>query len=430
MSRILKVSPRSWQIERPHVTDISTVWKHCHSHLRPFSEHLPLPDQKMSCPGCRGSNAFLLKTRICLADHLWLENSTVIYCPECNTYYFDEEAQQTLPEEAKGLPITAVNARLWSTQPTFLNIEPTTRCNFRCWYCIGRSMQQSDIRLEDFVQALEHFPTLKTIALVGEGEPLLHPDFFAMATIAHERGIKVVISSNGSCFTENNIRRLCESAITYVSVSIDSIHPQNFADSRPQGDLQKIWHGIDQLRAYRDQQGYQYPKIGLKGTLFAHTVDELPRIIEEAACHGMEIFESFQTLNPMLTYRTGYPVDKLSHLENVDQIAAKIANYSSEASQKLETIDVFCQREQIVLPGNGLPNGLRSGCDEQWIYSLVSGDVTPCCQIKQVINPAWNLFHNTIHEITTNMAYETLRFNLWNGIFPSFCSGCYKTDSH
>jgi len=23
--------------------------------------------------------------------------------------------------------------------------------------------------------------------------------------------------------------------------------------------------------------------------------------------------------------------------------------------------------------------------------------------------------------------YENVRFNLWNGIFPSYCEGCWKT---
>ena len=71
---------------------------------------------------------------------------------------------------AVGLPVTAVDARLWSAAPTFLNIEPTTRCNFSCWYCIGRHMVQADIEVDNFARMLDNYPSVKAIALVGDGQ--------------------------------------------------------------------------------------------------------------------------------------------------------------------------------------------------------------------------------------------------------------------
>lgn len=55
-------------------------------------------------------------------------------------------------------PVEAVDARLWSRTPTMINIEPTTRCNFNCWYCVGRHMEQADIRVEDFEKMLDNLP--------------------------------------------------------------------------------------------------------------------------------------------------------------------------------------------------------------------------------------------------------------------------------
>lgn len=405
--------------------DITAVWASSHAHLRPLSEHLAFPVPAVdNCPRCGCARAFYLTAHLRFGVDTWRQNAHVLYCPDCSSYHYISGQETGM---GIGLSVTEVNARLWSASPTFLNIEPTTRCNFRCWYCIGRSMEQADIRTDQFARMLDHFPAVKTIALVGEGEPLLHTGFFDMVLMARARGIKIMITSNGSQFSESVIRNLCETGVTYVSVSIDSINPDTFADSRPPGGLDSIWRGIAALRRYRDEHDYQYPKIGLKGTLFSHTVDELPQIISEATKYGMEIFEGFQPLNPMHTYLSAYPADKKRHLEESRAVASKISLYSRQASPELEFVADFCKREQIEFDKNGMPNGLRPGCDEQWVYSLLSGDITPCCQIKKPISPAWSIFSHDMDVILGDTAYENLRFNLWNGIFPCYCAGCYKT---
>jgi len=344
----------------------------------------------------------------------------VRYCFGCDRYF-------TSGPEA---PVDAVDARLWSSTPTFLNIEPTTRCNFSCWYCVGRHMKQEDIRVEDFERMLDNFPTLRTIALVGEGEPLMHKGFFKMARAAVARGIRVVTLSNGSTFSSSNVRKICEAGITYISISIDSFDAATFASSRIGGKLQQVLNGIRRLRDYRDHHGYQYPKIAVKGTLFHSTQNELPRIAALAKEYGVEIFESFQVLNPMSTYVPIYPSEKIRELEDIDRVGAAITRDAPGVQTLLQPVQEFFAQEGIDIDKNGTPNGLRPGCDEQWIYSLLSGDVTPCCQIKTPISPTWNLFSHSIGEILQDRLYENTRFNLWNGFFPRYCKGCFKTGQH
>ena len=420
--------PRRAVSEATGPQDLTALWELSHGHLKPLREHLPLsPDSLSSCPFCEMPKAIALSVQIGVDGCEPLTEAVVHYCPDCSRYSFDPAAQMSLPVEACNKPVTAINARCWFSTPTFLNVEPTTHCNFRCWYCIGRTMPQVNMQLDDYRKIFARFPGLKTIALVGEGEPLLHPDFFLMADMARERGVRVMITSNGSRFSDDVIRCLCESAVTYVSVSIDSVDPATFIDSRPPGNLIEIWDGIERLRAYRDQHGFRYPVLGLKGTLFPHTVDQLPAIIEEGWRRGMEVYEGFQPLNPMTTYLSCYPDDKKSLLVSVQEVATKIASHSSAAEGKLELISEFCAREGIEFDKNGRPNGLRPGCDEQWVYVLAGGDVTPCCMIKQPISSSWNLFQNQLTDILADPLYENTRFNLWNGIFPLDCAGCYKS---
>ncbi|MBN2645385.1 MAG: radical SAM protein [Desulfuromonadaceae bacterium] len=426
MKRLRKLWPFAREkAPTPGVQDLTALWQRTHGHLKPLEEHLPMPPDSLStCSFCKQPGAIALSVQVGTDGRETLTDAVVHYCPACQRYFFDPAVQAN--REVASQPISKINARCWFAMPTFLNIEPTTCCNFRCWYCIGRTMPQVNMKLDDYRRIFDHFPALQTIALVGEGEPLLHPDFFLMADIARDRGVRVMLTSNGSRFSDDVIRNLCESAVTYLSVSIDSVDPATFADSRPPGNLDEIWRGVERLRSYRDRHGYRYPVIGLKGTLFAHTVDQLPAIIEEGWRRGMEVYEGFQPLNPMVTYLPCYPEDKKALLASVGDVAAKIAGYSRAAEGKLESISQFCARERIEFDKSGRPNGLRPGCDEQWIYALASGDITPCCMIKEPVSPRWNLFQHPLPEILADPLYESTRFNLFNGIFPPGCAGCYK----
>ncbi|BCG66084.1 MAG: AdoMet-dependent heme synthase (plasmid) [Methyloprofundus sp.] len=400
--------------------NLTRLWHKAHSHLQPFTEHLALADDtSFTCPICTKNNAFKLKVQVRFGEQDW-ESAEPIYCPGCSEY-------SLLDVPTHKEPLTTVDARLWSAEPTFLNIEPTTRCNFNCWYCVGRHMQQEDIKVENFAQVLDNFPTVKTIALVGEGEPLMHKGFFDMAHMAKERNVRVMIISNGSTLSTSIVKQLCESEVAYIGISIDSIDPKVFASSRIDGKLEQIWQGIQRLREYRDAHGYQYPKIGLKGTLFSYNKTELPDIVETAKSYGVEIFESFQALNPMSTYIPIYPEQSLSEVAHIDEVANIINQDSVQATQQLQPFAEFCATEGIEIDKNGTANNIRNNCDEQWIYSLLSGDITPCCQIKTPISDTWNLFKHTLPDILSDHQYENTRFNLWNGIFPTYCDGCWKT---
>jgi len=399
--------------------NLTRLWHKAHSHLQPFTEHLALTDQhRFVCPICTQQNAFKLTIQVRYGEHDW-ESAEPIYCPDCYEY-------SLLDVPINKAPLTAVDARLWSAEPTFLNIEPTTRCNFNCWYCVGRHMQQEDITVENFVQVLDNCPSVKTIALVGEGEPLMHKGFFTMAKMAKERNVRVMIISNGSTLSQSIVKQLCEAEVAYIGISIDSIDPDVFASSRIDGKLEKIWQGIQRLRAYRDANDFQYPKIGLKGTLFSYNKTELPDIVAMAKSYGVEIFESFQALNPMRTYIPIYPKQSPSEVAHIDEVADMINQDSVQATQQLRPFAEFCATEGIEIDKNGTANNVRNNCDEQWIYALLSGDITPCCQIKTPISPTWNLFKHTLTDILSDHQYENTRFNLWNGIFPSYCEGCWK----
>jgi len=412
-------------------TDVTALWQRAHAHLVPDAGHQPLPAaQYRACGLCGHDHAFELSAHVRFGADQWAHESRLTWCGACRRFSLTaaQRADARARNPAVGdLEPTAIDARLWSAAPTFLNIEPTTRCNFNCWYCIGRHMVQADIEVDNFAKVLDNFPTLKAVALVGEGEPLLHKGFFTMADMARERGIRVLMLTNGSAFSESVVKKMCESQIAYVSISIDSTDPATFAQSRLDGELPRIWDGIERLVRYRDAHGYRYPRIGLKGTLFTHTESQLLDIVAEARRRGVDLFESFQPLNPKQSYVKIYPREQAVQLAQQDRVQRRIDEQTPQALAMMPGVMSFCAEEGIPGSNTGRPSPLRANCDEEWIYSLLDGTVTPCCQVKDTVDPDWNLFQHPIEDILRNAHYENTRFNLWNGLFPSYCEGCSKT---
>lgn len=83
-----------------------------------------------------------------------------------------------------------------------MQVEITTRCNFDCFYCAGRSMRQGDMSLGTFQAILERHIALygvpNIVSLQGEGEPTLNKEIFEMAQLARDRGAQPYTITNGT----------------------------------------------------------------------------------------------------------------------------------------------------------------------------------------------------------------------------------------
>jgi len=403
-------------------THLNEVWARCHPHLQPLSQEQTFThNERQSCSVCGEHQAIPIVAHLKYGED-WHYNQLLSYCYHCQNY--------SLPETT-GLdnqPLTAVDARLWYAEPVVLHMELTTRCNFNCWYCRGRTLEQTDITRENFLRVLSHFPSIKTLILMGDGESILHKDFFYMVKTASERNIHVTTGSNGSVLSKSVIKKLCESGLTYVSISIDSPDPATFAASRLGGDLEKIWQNIENLTKYRDTHGYQYPLVGIKGTLLESDKHQMPTLIKEAKARGVDLLESFQTLNPMHTYAQFYPTDKLELLSEIPQVQQAIHFGQQQSglthSEQLPEAAEVSIRENVCVSDIGTPNGIGKNCDREWIRAVISGEVTPCCHIRTPMTQKVNIFNHTLQEIISDQEYENVKFNLWNGIFLNECQGC------
>lgn len=112
--------------------------------------------------------------------------------------------------------------------PGYLQFAITNICNAKCDFC-GFAVDRFDPKQRRSV-TLQEARDVIDIALrnhigyllfVG-GEPLVHRDLRAMVRYAAENGIRPMICTNGSLWTDQNMRQLASDGLSSVIMSIDS----------------------------------------------------------------------------------------------------------------------------------------------------------------------------------------------------------------
>ena len=128
----------------------------------------------------------------------------------------------------------------------FAQIEITTICNYRCFYCAGRDMPQEHMTWDCFEAVIARLPPGRyAVSLQGEGEPMAHRDFWRMAARVEAAGKIPYTITNGSLIRDP--RRLA-AAFPTLGVSLDTLDPGE-AERIGRLRLRNVLRNLDRLAA-------------------------------------------------------------------------------------------------------------------------------------------------------------------------------------
>ncbi len=112
--------------------------------------------------------------------------------------------------------------------PGYLQFAITNVCNAKCDFC-GFAVDKFNPKQRRSVTLEEAYDTIDIAArnhigylLFVGGEPLVHRDLAAMVRYATEQGIHAMVCTNGSLWTETNMRALANNGLSSVIMSIDA----------------------------------------------------------------------------------------------------------------------------------------------------------------------------------------------------------------
>ena len=304
----------------------------------------------------------------------------------------------------------------------FVQVEPTTRCNFTCGFCSGRQMDQSDLSLENFERLLDSFPDIEHIELQGEGEPLLHKGFFEMARRARARGIRLSMITNGSLLSAERVAALLDVGVEAVNVSIESPDPKQFQRIRG-GRFDKVKEGIARLLAARRARGLDRPKVGLAITVLKNTMGSLPKIAELYHELGMDGGATIQPLNRMDDYAEVYDSETAAQLLTPEEVARVWALVQKNPA--LRAMSRAARESRHFYPSLSQRFGAPHGCP--WVkgglYVDRHGGITTCCMVKD--SSAYGIGKLGITPIEVVLAQRrAIDRALHVGHPPRQCEGC------
>jgi len=153
----------------------------------------------------------------------------------------------------------------------------TQRCNLKCVHCYARSEDLSYENELNHEQSLAMIDDLAAfgvpVLLFSGGEPLTHPRLVEYAQYAVKKGMRAVISTNGTLITKEKAKILKEIGLSYVGISLDGLEKTHDLFRGVKGSYKKAIAAIENCK----EAGI---KVGLRFTINKRNVKDIPGIFD------------------------------------------------------------------------------------------------------------------------------------------------------
>lgn len=168
--------------------------------------------------------------------------------------------------------------------PVRVVLEPTNLCNHNCCFCFYSDFRTDNkvyLSREKLFELAEDFKKMdvKSVSLVGGGEPMIHPAIYDLIRWLHENNILISITTNGSSFKDSEIDTVVR-ASTYIRVSLNAASAQthDLIHSPKSSQFERIIGNIEKLRKYRDKIGANM-LIGIKNAILDKNFHEIEDMV-------------------------------------------------------------------------------------------------------------------------------------------------------
>jgi len=302
--------------------------------------------------------------------------------------------------------------------PTHFQIEPTTFCNLRCALCPvseGMNRPTGHMDFELFKKLIDEAKDYVFLILLWDwGEPFINPYIYDMISYAKDKGIKIVSSTNGHVFAEEeNAKKLVQSGIDTVIVAVDGITQKTYERYRRSGDLETVFKGIRNIAASKQALHSQTPLVNFRFIAMKHNEHEIPELKKLAQSLEVDVL-SIKTLNP--------------HASDT---------YFENRAAKKEIYNVFVPKSARFQRFKYVDNGknrtyLRRDppCKNLWNAPTIhwDGSVCPCTYDYNEMYAFGNLNKNSFKNIWFGVPYRKMRRQFrsdWSKI--ELCCNCSYT---
>jgi radical SAM protein with 4Fe4S-binding SPASM domain len=153
----------------------------------------------------------------------------------------------------------------------------TRRCNLRCRHCYASSADRpypGELSTDEALSVIDDLAEARVpVVLFSGGEPLMRDDVFVLSRRAVERGMRAVLSTNGTLLTPDTVRTVKDQGFSYIGVSLDGTRETH---DRFRGVAGAFDRSLAAIRAARDAA----VRVGVRFTVTRQNQHDLPYLLD------------------------------------------------------------------------------------------------------------------------------------------------------
>ncbi|QLG47618.1 TIGR04347 family pseudo-SAM/SPASM protein [Natrinema halophilum] len=163
----------------------------------------------------------------------------------------------------------------------------TRRCNLYCSHCYAGAETEpgsgefTTAESKTFLDQLAEYGV--PVVLFSGGEPLVRDDLTELVAYAAERGLRPVLSSNGTLLTQENAVALRDAGLQYAGISVDGLPERNDRFRGTDGAFDAAVRGIENCL----EAGL---KTGLRYTITEANAPDLEGVVDLLVDRGLDRF--------------------------------------------------------------------------------------------------------------------------------------------
>ena len=161
------------------------------------------------------------------------------------------------------------------------------RCNLTCKHCYSISTDThfpGELSTDEIYRTMDSLKDFRVpVIILSGGEPLLHPDIFAIARRAKAMGFYVALSTNGTLINAQNIESIAACDFDYVGISLDGLGATHDRFRQQEGAFVASLDGIRLCRTLA-------VKVGVRYTMTQDNAADLPGLLALVDSEGIDRF--------------------------------------------------------------------------------------------------------------------------------------------
>ena len=164
-------------------------------------------------------------------------------------------------------------------------IEPTVSCNLDCITCFRNAWDEPNGRMSDetfeaIFEGLKAMDPIPDVYFGGIGEPLFHPRTIQWIARIKSLGAKVEMITNATMLNEKIARKLIDSGLDTLWVSIDGASPETYSDVRLGAEFDHVIANLRRFNQMRKGGHFPKPELGIAFVAMKRNINDLPKVIK------------------------------------------------------------------------------------------------------------------------------------------------------